>query len=129
LEIRQSTIGESNQDPAALSSERLLRLSWTHFIELIRIEDPLKRTFYEIECHRGNQSVRQLQRQIRSLLYEGTGLSMDKKVVVRRADTREPFAPIAALLRNAYVPSSLGSINFTNFLAWARCSEHAIAVF
>src|ERR1700757_4202848 len=63
LEIRQSRIGESNQDPAALSSDHLLRLSWTHFIELIRIEDPLKRAFYEVECVRGNWSVRQLQRQ------------------------------------------------------------------
>src|ERR1700758_5184223 len=30
-QIRQSTIGESNQDLAALSAEHLLRLSWTHF--------------------------------------------------------------------------------------------------
>ncbi|MBV8224862.1 MAG: DUF1016 family protein, partial [Verrucomicrobia bacterium] len=103
LEIRQSSIGESNRDPAPLSSERLLRLSWTHFIELIRIEDPLKRTFYEIECVRGNWSVRQLQRQIGSLLYERTGLSMDKEAVVRRADTQEGSAPIAALLRDPYV--------------------------
>ena len=81
----------------------LLRLSWTHFIELIRIDDPLKRTFYEIECLRGNWSVRQLQRQIGSLLYERTGLSIDKQAVVRRADTQEPSAPIAALLRDPYV--------------------------
>jgi predicted nuclease of restriction endonuclease-like (RecB) superfamily len=80
-----------------------LRLSWAHFIELIRIEDPPKRTFYEVECVRGNWSVRQLQRQIGSLLYERTGLSMDKQAVVRRADTQEPSAPIAALLRDPYV--------------------------
>jgi hypothetical protein len=43
--IRQSTIGESHQNPAALLAVHLLRLSWTHFIELIRIDDPLKRTF------------------------------------------------------------------------------------
>jgi DUF1016 N-terminal domain len=103
LEICQSTIGESNQDPAALAPEHLLRLSWTHFIELIRIEDPPKRTFYEVECVRGNWSVRQLQRQIGSLLYERTGLSMDKEAVVRRADTQEPSASIAALLRDPYV--------------------------
>jgi hypothetical protein len=32
LEIRQSTIGESKRDPAALSPEHLLRLSWTHLL-------------------------------------------------------------------------------------------------
>jgi len=103
LEIRQSSIGEFNQDAAALSPEHLLRLSWTHLIELIRIEDPLKRTFYAIECVRGTWSVRQLQRQVGSLLYERTGLSMDREAVVRRADTQEPSTPIAALLRDPYV--------------------------
>jgi hypothetical protein len=83
-EIRQSAIGESSQNPAVLPLDHLLRLSWTHFIELIRIEDSLKRTFYEIECIRGNWSVRQLQRQTGSLLYARTGLSMDKEAVVRR---------------------------------------------
>jgi hypothetical protein len=33
-------------------------LSFTHFIELIKIEPPLKRAFYEIECVRGNWAVR-----------------------------------------------------------------------
>ena len=33
----------------AVPPEHLLRLSWTHFIELIRIDDPLKRAFYEVD--------------------------------------------------------------------------------
>jgi len=102
-QIRQSLIGEFNQDPEALSPDQLLRLSWTHFIELIRTEDPLKRAFYEVECVRGNWSVRQLQRQIGSLLYERTGLSINKEAVVRRADKQEQSPPIAALLRDPYI--------------------------
>ena len=102
-EIRQSVIGESDQGLAALPPENLLRLSWTHFIELIRIDDPLKRAFYEIECLRGNWSVRQLQRQIGSLLYDRTGLSMDKEAVVRRAHTQDSSSSIATLLRDPYV--------------------------
>jgi predicted nuclease of restriction endonuclease-like (RecB) superfamily len=102
-EIRQSPIGESDRSPAGLSPENLLRLSWTHFIELIRIEDPLKRTFYEVESLRGNWSVRQLQRQIGSLLYERTGLSTDKEAVIRRAYTQESSPSIVALLRDPYV--------------------------
>jgi predicted nuclease of restriction endonuclease-like (RecB) superfamily len=102
-EIRQSVIGESDQGLAALPPESLLRLSWTHFIELNRIDDSLKRAFYEIECLRGNWSVRQLQRQIGSLLYERTGLSMDKEAVVRRAHTQDSSSSIATLLRDPYV--------------------------
>ena len=43
------------------------RLSYTHLELLTRIEDPLKRAFYEIECIRGNWSVRALKRQIATL--------------------------------------------------------------
>jgi hypothetical protein len=44
-EIGQSAIGQFDPGLQALQPEHLLRLSWTHFIELIRIDDPLKRAF------------------------------------------------------------------------------------
>ena len=44
------SIGEFDPGPSPVRPEHLLRLSWTHFIELIRIDDPLKRAFYEAEC-------------------------------------------------------------------------------
>jgi len=77
----------------ALPPEHLLGLSWTHFIELIRIDDPLKRAFYEAECLHGYWSIRQLQRQIGSLLYERTGLSTDKESVIRRASSQDSLIP------------------------------------
>ena len=86
-----------------LSAEAVLCLSWTKLIELIRIEDPLKRAFYENECLRGNWSVRQLQRQIGSLLFERTGLSKNKAAVLRRAQSQEPSVDVADLLRDPYV--------------------------
>jgi len=55
------------------------RLSFTHLAELITIDDPLKRAFYEIECIRGNWSVRALKRQIATLYFERSGLSKDKE--------------------------------------------------
>lgn len=55
------------------------RLSFTHLVELIALDDPLKRAFYEIECIRGNWSVRQLKRQIATLYFERSGLSRDKE--------------------------------------------------
>jgi predicted nuclease of restriction endonuclease-like (RecB) superfamily len=111
-QIRHSVTGELSGPPihhtpsgesAALPPDNLLRLSWTHIVELVRIDDPLKRSFYEVECVRGNWSVRQLQRQIGSLLFERTGLSKDKEAVIRRADRQEPPATIEAQLRDPYV--------------------------
>jgi hypothetical protein len=40
------------------------RLSFTHFVELIAVEDDTKRAFYEAGCLRGNWSVRELKQQI-----------------------------------------------------------------
>ncbi len=69
---------------------RLFReLSWTHFIELIRIDDPLKRAFYEIESLRNRWSVREFKRQLNSLLYERVGLSRDKEGVLELAKEGE----------------------------------------
>ena len=102
-EIGQSAIGEFDPGLPTLRAEHLLRLSWTHFIELIRIDDPTKRAFYEAECLHGNWSIRQLQRQMGSLLYERTGLSTDKESVIRRANSQESPSSIATLLRDPYV--------------------------
>ena len=44
-------------------------LPWTHFLELLRIDDPLKRAFYEVEALKNRWSVRELKRQMDSLLY------------------------------------------------------------
>jgi hypothetical protein len=105
-EIGQSTIGEFDPGLPALPPEHLLRLSWTHFIELIRIDDPLKRAFYEVQCLQGNWSIRQLQRQIGSLLYERTGLSTDKESVIGRAASQDLPPSITTLPRDPYVLNS-----------------------
>jgi len=61
-----------------IPAERLVTsLSFSHFAELIAIDDPLKRAFYEVECIRSNWSVRELKRQIGSLYFERSGLSQD----------------------------------------------------
>lgn len=100
----QSLIGQSAVRPIrALSPQALLRFSWSQWSELIRLDDPLKRAFYENECLKGNWSVRQLQRQIGSLLYERTGLSRNKKAVVARARRQEAQQTIEDLIRDPYV--------------------------
>ncbi len=63
-----------------LSPNKLISsLSFTHIVELIKIEDEQKRSFYELECAKGVWSVRELKRQIESLYIERSGLSKDKE--------------------------------------------------
>lgn len=89
--------------PSVLPAEHVLRLSWSHLLQLIRIEDPWKRAFYENETLQGNWSKRQLQRQIESLLYERTGLSKNKRAVILRSHRQEPRAAVEDLIRDPYV--------------------------
>ena len=100
--IGQPPVGQSSC-VTPLSPEAVLHFSWTHILELIRIEDPLKRAFYENECLKGNWSKRQLQRQIGSLLFERTGLSKNKAAVIKRARRQEQQETIEDLIRNPYV--------------------------
>ena len=77
--IVQSLIAQlqviDNQNYRLNPQEIFDNLSYTHLIELIHIKDPLKRTFYEIECIKGVWTQRELQRQIHSLYFERMGLS------------------------------------------------------
>jgi hypothetical protein len=93
--IRQSLTDELKNDVThgdgtdSLDVEVLLKnLSFTHFAELARIDNPLKRTFYEIEAIKGKWSVRQLKRQIETLLFERTGLSSEKVQLLEKVHSQ-----------------------------------------
>lgn len=58
-------------------------LSWSHYLVLMRIKNEDERRFYEIEAYRSQWSVRHLQRQYASSLYERLALSRDKDEVMR----------------------------------------------
>jgi predicted nuclease of restriction endonuclease-like (RecB) superfamily len=100
------------QSPSAkfITDARILieHLSFTHLEQLISIDDPLKRAFYEIECIRGNWSVRALKRQISTLYFERSGLSKDKEklaaMVKKGVETAEPKLAI----RDPYIFEFLG---------------------
>ena len=89
-------------------TELLGKLSFSMFIELLQIDDSLKRAFYELEAIRGSWSVREFRRQIATLLYERTGLSTDKTTVVERARKGASTATPAMAIRDPYVFEFLG---------------------
>lgn len=84
------------------------RLSFTHLAELINLEDETRRAFYEVECIRGNWSVRELKRQINSLYYERSGLSTDKKKLSELAQQNAEQAKPNLAIRDPYIFEFLG---------------------
>jgi predicted nuclease of restriction endonuclease-like (RecB) superfamily len=103
-ETRKSGISELEADTWTL----VQRLSFTHLVELLALEDPLKRAFYEIECIRGNWSVRALKRQIATLYYERSGLSMDKEKLADMAHSAAEKAEPKLAIRDPYIFEFLG---------------------
>ena len=69
----------------------------------MRIEDHNKRQFYEVESRQGNWSVRQLDRQIQSLLYERTSLSRSKQAVIARAHHQNQIERPEDAIKEPYI--------------------------
>jgi len=90
-------------------SEKLVQsLSYSHIELLVDIDDDLKRAFYEIDCIRGNWSVRELKRQIASLYYERTGLSHDKEKLAEFVQSKAQQAEPRLAIRDPYIFEFLG---------------------
>lgn len=60
------------------------KLSWSHFVELIKIDDPLQREFYTEMCRLERWSVRILQAKIQGMLFERTALSKKPEELARK---------------------------------------------
>ena len=75
-------------------------LSWSHYLILMRIESDEERRFYEIESQKQNWSVRQLQRQYNSSLYERLALSKDKDSVLRLAQEGQTINKPDDIIKN-----------------------------
>lgn len=80
------TASRKSGDPAGWHPGTLHpSLSWSHYRQLLRAARPEARAFYEIEAIRSAWSVRELQRQMASLLYDRLAKSKDKKGLLRLA--------------------------------------------
>lgn len=69
---------ENEDNDENIPAEKLLSsISFSHFIELMKIDNPVKRLYYEMLTIQTGLSVRELKRQIDALSYERIGLSGD----------------------------------------------------
>src|SRR6516225_3122279 len=60
------------------------QLGWSHFIELLPIDDALKRDFYAEMCRLERWSVRTLRTRIAGMLFERTAIAKKSEEVIRR---------------------------------------------
>jgi len=96
------------QTPSAELQPPNFRLSWSHYLILIRIKKVEERKFYEIESQSNNWSVRELKRQFDSSLYERLVLSRDKKGVKELSEKGQILNVPKDAIKEPYVLEFLG---------------------
>lgn len=93
-------------DYETLSS--FFKLTWTHYVLLMRIDDEKERRFYEIESEKYNWSVRELKRQYDSALYTRLALSRDKEAVLKLSEQGQIIEKPKDLIKDPYILEFLG---------------------
>ena len=83
-------------------------LSWSHYLQLMRIKNNDERRFYEIEAAASGWSIRVLQRQFNSSLYERLALSREKDEVMRLASEGLVITKPADIVKQPTVLEFLG---------------------
>lgn len=78
------------------------KLSYSHLELLLNVSDPLKRTFYEIECIKGTWSVRELKRQMASLYFERSGLSNQPEKLAELVQSKTKPQQPKDIIKNIY---------------------------
>ena len=78
-------------------------LSWSHVVELLKIEDPLERSFYEQQAIREKWAVRELQRQKNTSLFLRLAAGKDKDAILQLASQGQIIAQPGDILRDPFV--------------------------
>jgi len=102
---------QSDKNPDYIISENRIpsfQLSWSHYLVLIRIDNPNERSFYEIECAANNWSLTDLKRQYHSSLYERLALSRNKADVMKLAHEGQTIFKPSDILKNPLSLEFLG---------------------
>ncbi|MBQ9071662.1 MAG: DUF1016 family protein [Bacilli bacterium] len=91
-------------------------LSWSHYLEIIKIEEESKRNFYLKETINSRWSVRELQRQRDSLLYERLILSNGKEKIKELSEKGQVIRKGKDLIKDPFVLEFLDIKENTNYL-------------
>ena len=121
--VRQPVIEQpkSSEKVKSIADENpslfISKISFTHILEFIKIENALQRSFYEIQTVKNNWTVRQLQREINSMLFERIGLSTNKELLLDKVKN-DHFSAFSDIVKSPYI------LEFLNIPEIASYSEN-----
>ena len=79
------------------------QLTWSHYFEILKSDSELEISFYVKECELENWSVRELKRQMKSMLFHRIALSKDKEAVLQLSKSGEIIERPEDLVKDPYV--------------------------
>ncbi|WP_243396798.1 PDDEXK nuclease domain-containing protein [Flavobacterium pectinovorum] len=88
--------------------DSFFKLTFSHYIFLMRIDDEKERCFYKIESEKHNWSVRELKRQYDSALYTRLALSRDKEGILKLSEEGQIIEKPKDLIKDPYILEFLG---------------------
>lgn len=83
-------------------------LTWSHFYEILKKDDPMEISFYVKQCEIEGWSVRELKRQMQSMLFHRLALSKDKEQVLKLSHEGQQVQKPEDILRDPYVFDFVG---------------------
>jgi predicted nuclease of restriction endonuclease-like (RecB) superfamily len=78
-------------------------LSWSHYFEILRSDNELEISFYAKQAEKENWSVRELKRQMKSMLFHRLALSKDEKGVLELSGQGQEIQKADDILKDPYV--------------------------
>lgn len=99
-----------------IATTLLSQLSWSHYLELIKIKEENKRNFYMQECINSHWDVRELQRQRTTLLYERLLNSKDKTKILELSSEGHKICDNGDIIKDPFVLEFLDIKENNNYL-------------
>jgi predicted nuclease of restriction endonuclease-like (RecB) superfamily len=107
-QISQTLSAKSSKRQKGQTLSDQFKLSWSHYIRLMRIDDDRERKFYEIECCNNGWSLREFERQFNSALYERLALSKNKKGVKALSVKGQVIKKPEDVIKDPYILEFIG---------------------
>lgn len=84
------------------------QLSWSHYAEILKADNELEISFYVKQCEKENWSVRELKRQMKSMLFHRLANSKDKSGVLALAENGAEIQSANDIIKDPYIFEFLG---------------------
>lgn len=79
------------------------KLGWSHYFEILKADNELEINFYTKQCEKDNWSVRELKRQMKSMLFHRIALSKDKQSILELSQKGIEIQQAEDIIKDPYV--------------------------